>query len=93
MPSTPQDHKAPASKTFTWTSPAGVVITMPSINAIKGGTLRKYRKLDPLDLLFSILEDAGDERMLAQIDDLERSDLDALFTAWQEDEGATLGES
>lgn len=93
MPSTPQDHKRPASKTFTWTAPDGTEITMPSIDALKGGTLRKYRKLDPVDMLFSILEDVGDEEMLAQIDDLERGDLNALFTAWQKAEGATLGES
>jgi hypothetical protein len=93
MPTTPQDHKT--SKTFSWRTPSGEILTIVSINAIKGRQLRKYRKLDPLDMLFSILEDTADKKALALIDDLERADLDAMFEAWQNDdsEGATLGES
>ena len=77
---------------FHWTSPAGVEIVLPHANRIKGGVLRKYRKLEPVDFMFSILEDIGDDATIAKLDDLEIRDLEVLFNEWQQAAGG-LGES
>lgn len=77
---------------FHWTSPAGVEITLPHLSKIKGGMIRKYRKLPELDMMFSILEELVDADTLAQIDDLEQTDMNELFLAWQK-AGASMGES
>lgn len=77
---------------FHWTAPSGAEIVLPHMNKIKGGLLRKYRKLDPVDFMFSVLEDIADEETLAQVDDLENDDMNAMFEAWQK-AGADLGKS
>ena len=77
---------------FNWTSPGGVKIVLPHMDKIKGGLIRKHRKLDAVDMMFSILEDTVDETTLTKIDDLDRGDLTALFEGWQA-ESATVGES
>lgn len=77
---------------FHWTAPSGVEIVLPHMNKIKGGLLRKYRKQDPVDFMFSILEAVADEDALAQVDDLGMADMNAMFEAWQQ-AGADLGKS
>jgi hypothetical protein len=81
-----------ATEKFHWTSPAGVEIVLPHVDKIKGGAIRKYRKLPEIDMMFSILEDMLDEPTLAKIDDLDQKDLNDLFVAWQK-AGASVGES
>lgn len=81
-----------ATEKFHYTSPEGVEIVLPHIDKIKGGLIRKYRKLPEIDMMFSILEDLVDEPTLAKIDDLDQTDLNALFLAWQK-AGASVGES
>jgi hypothetical protein len=75
---------------FHWTSPSGEKITLPYFPNIKGGILRKHRKEEPIDFIFSVLEEVGDKATLAKVDDLEVTDLNDLFEQWQE---ATPGES
>lgn len=72
-----------STEQFHWTSPQGVEIVLPHVKQLKGGLLRKYRKLDEIDMMFSILEDILNEDMLARLDDLDQGDLDDLFGAWQ----------
>lgn len=90
MPKQPQDHN---DGTFTWQSPAGVTVTLPSLNTIPAGALRKYRKLDELDFMFSILEDVLDEGALADLDALGIGDIQRLFADWQAAEGASFPQS
>ena len=88
----PQDHKTAGE--FVWTSPDGAKIKLPSMSTLRGGTVRKYRKLPEVDFMFSILEDMADPAELDKIDELSTTDLNALFTAWQADEdGATFPQS
>lgn len=86
----PNDHK---SKTFTWTSEGGVAITLPSMQSIPSGVIRRNRKQEPVDFIFSMLEEVSDEETLAKADDLSTGEINALFEAWQEDAQATVGES
>ena len=77
---------------FHWTAPTGAEIVLPHMNKIKGGLLRRFRKLDPVDFMFSILEEVSDKDTLAKVDELEMADMNSLFEAWQE-AGANLGKS
>lgn len=77
---------------FHWTAPGGDEIVLPHMNKIKGGLLRKHRKLEPVDFMFTILEDIADDETLAKVDDLENDDLNKLFADWQQ-AGADLGKS
>jgi hypothetical protein len=76
---------------FNWTAPDGGTITLPKMKHIKAGVLRRYRKLDGIDMVFSILEEVADAATLAKIDDLDTDGLEALAEAWQGDVG--VGES
>ena len=76
---------------FHWTSPDGVEITLPRLDQIKAGVLRRNRTKDPVDMLFSILEDVGDDETLAKVDDLSMPALNALMEKWQAE--VSLGES
>jgi len=80
------------SEKFHWTSPSGVEIILPNMDKIPGGLLRKNRKLDPVDMMFSIVEAICDDTMLAKLDELPMSDLNKLFEAWQES-SESVGES
>lgn len=72
-----------STEQFHWTAPNGDEIVLPHISKIKGGLLRKYRKLNEADMMFSIVEDIASEETVAQIDDLEMGDMNKLFEAWQ----------
>lgn len=76
---------------FHWTSPDGVEITLPRLDQIKAGVLRRNRTKDPVDMLFSILEDVGDDKTLAKVDDLSMPALNSLMEKWQAE--VSLGES
>ena len=75
---------------FHWTSSEGVEIVLPYMNKIKTGIIRRHRREEPLDFIFSVLEEVGDEATLAKVDDLSTDDLNALVEEWQ---GANVGES
>lgn len=77
---------------FHWTSPGGVEITLPHMARLKAGVLRRVRKLDPIDAMFTIIEEIADDETLAKVDDLEAPELNELAQAWQE-ASASLGES
>lgn len=81
-----------ATERFHWTSPAGVEIVLPHMNKIKAGIIRRHRKEEPVDFIFSVLEEVGDEAAIAKVDELEASALNDLFEKWQA-AGASLGES
>lgn len=77
---------------FHWTSPSGVEITLPHMSKMPAGVIRKHRKSDPVDFVFSVLEDVADEAMIAKVDTLSLPEVNALFEAWQE-AAASVGES
>jgi len=75
---------------FHYTTPTGE-IALPRVTQIPSGLIRKYRKLEEMDMLFSILEDLVDEETLSKIDSLEQGQLEDFVTKWQE--GSPMGES
>lgn len=76
---------------FHWTSPAGAEITLPRMDQIKAGILRRHRKEEPTDFIFSVLEEISDTETLEKVDDLESRDLNTLVEKWQAE--VTPGES
>ena len=76
---------------FHWTSPAGVEIVLPHMGKIKAGIIRRHRKEEPVDFIFSVLEETADTDTLAKVDDLDQTDLNTLVEKWQA--GASVGES
>lgn len=76
---------------FHWTSPEGAEITLPRMDKIKTGIIRRHRKEEPTDFIFSVLEETADEAMLAKVDELSTADLNDLVEKWQA--GVSVGES
>lgn len=68
---------------FHWTSPAGVEIVLPHMKSIKAGILRRHRKEEPTDFIFSVLEEIADDATLEKVDDLSSGDLNTLVEKWQ----------
>ena len=81
-----------ATEKFHWTSPSGVEIVLPHMNKIKAGIVRRHRKSEPVDFIFSVLEEVADEDMLAAADELEADEINDLFEKWQE-AAASVGDS
>lgn len=77
---------------FHWTSPSGVEIVLPHMNKIKAGIIRRHRRSESVDFIFSVLEDVADDEMLSRADDLDAGEINDLFEAWQE-AAASVGES
>lgn len=74
---------------FHFTGADGEDYTLPL--AIPSGALRKSRNLDPLDGIFTLLEECADEKTLAAIDALPIGDLTAVAKDWMQ--GLTAGKS
>jgi hypothetical protein len=95
MPAQPQDHRpkngshAEAStEPFTFDRD-GQTFTLP--DTFKAGMLRRFRRLDELDMAFSILEEVCDEDTLAALDDMPVQEFNDLMERWQKTIGATPG--
>lgn len=92
MAKQPQDHKT-AKVAFTWETPDGDTINLPSLNAITAGMIRKHRKLDDMDFMFTILEEVVPAEELAKVDNLGVNDVERMFSEWQKSDGATVPQS
>lgn len=93
MTAVPQDHKKPASKTFTFTH-NGETYTIPSLAALPVGVTRKARKAtDEADQVFTMIELSmgEDSPALAAIDTMDGEQFDAFLQGWTQ--GAPMGES
>jgi hypothetical protein len=93
MTATPQDHKSPAAKTFTF-SHNGEDFTIPAIADLPVGVMRKARKAaDQGDAVFMMLEAVLDEGSpaLAALDDMKADEFSLFLEGWSGK--APLGES
>lgn len=78
---------------FTWTSKGGVEITLPDLNTLPAGVFRRHRKLEPIDFVFTVLEETADEASIERLDTVPLPEVNDLFEAWQKAGEATVGES
>lgn len=79
--------------TYTYEAKDGSKITLPSMGDIPSGVLRKNRKLDEVDFVFTLVEETADQAAIDALDKLPSSELEDLFAGWQKDAGASVGES
>lgn len=79
-------------KSFKWTAPSGVEISLMPMGRVPTGIVRRHRHEDPVDFIFSMLEEIADEETLAKVDELPSEDLNKMVEAWQEETGSA-GES
>lgn len=70
----------------------GREIVLPHMRSIKAGLIRKVRRFDEADQMFTILEAVADDDTLAIIDDLARDQLEELMKEWEK-ASVSLGES
>jgi hypothetical protein len=70
---------------FHFTSQAGVEIVVTRMDQIPSGLVRKNRKLEPMDLLYTLLEEVADEATLKKVDALPMKEQNDFFIGWQEE--------
>lgn len=73
----------------------GGEIVLPRIGNMKAGILRRHRDKEPVDFVFSLVEEVADAATLDLLDDLEIGQINDLFEKWQAtgDVGESSGSS
>lgn len=82
-----------ATEKFHYTTEAGDKIVLPRYKHLKAGLIRRVRKLSQVDQIFTALEEVGDEKVLAILDDLDQTEMNDFVAAWQSDSQVKPGES
>lgn len=85
-------EKAIGSEKFRYDVEGGTIV-LPSLKFIKSGVIRKLRKLDETDQMFSLFETLLPEDQLDLVDELTGEQLTELATAWRDFSGVSMGES
>lgn len=70
---------------FHYKAESGVEIVVTRMDQIPSGLVRKNRKLEAMDLLYTLLEEVSDEATLEKVDALPMKEQNAFFIAWQEE--------
>lgn len=79
-----------ATEKFHYETPDGEIV-LPRMGNVPAGILRRHRREEPVDFVFSLVEEVCDAKTLALLDSLPTSQFNDLFEKWQETGG--LGES
>lgn len=88
----PEDHKSATS--FTYRFADGRSVTLPKFSDVMTfGRARKMRGLEESEQMFTLMEEICTEDVLSVLDAMNLDETSAFFTAWQEDSGASVGES
>ncbi|MEX1078880.1 MAG: hypothetical protein WED09_07215 [Homoserinimonas sp.] len=78
---------------FHHTLPDGHPIELPKFENMPLGLVRKTRRMQPADQVFTMLEELLSETDLEHLDKLDKSQFNELTEAWQAGSAVTLGES
>ena len=78
---------------FVYEVKPGVEISLPLMQDMPIGVLRRTRKLDTLDAMFTQFEVLLTEDELSYLDDLTMGDAELLLAAWTEASTVSPGES
>ena len=68
-------------------------IVLPRFSNLKTGMMRKVRRMDPADQIFTILEELLSEEGLEIFDKMDGEEMEEFVGAWQANAGVILGES
>ena len=71
----------------------GREIVLPHFKHVPFGVVRKLRKENEAEQMFTLVEEVADADTLAIIDTLGMADIETLFSEWQEASKVTAGES
>lgn len=78
---------------FHHTLPDGHQLTLPKFEHLSAGLIRKTRRMEQVDQVFTVLEELLSEADLAHVDALSKSEFNEFVQLWQKDSGIQLGES
>lgn len=70
-----------------------VEITLPSLSYLKPGLVRRLRRLNGTDQMYTLLEEVLDDDTLAVIDEMDPDDFDAMREQWHKHSGIDMGKS
>lgn len=71
----------------------GKTFTLPKLENIPAGLMRRVRKLPEVDGAFTIIEEVADETALEVIDSMTLVEFMRFQEAWEKGSGSSLGES
>lgn len=89
-------HEYPGEKFFVYTNTDGVTVGLAALLGArkpKPGYLRKLRKQNELDVMWTIIEMAASPAALDVSDEFEDEDYGKMYAAWSEWNQTTVGES
>ncbi|WP_155981095.1 hypothetical protein [Nocardia sp. CNY236] len=72
---------------------AGAELRLPSLSYLKPGLIRRIRRLNDVDAMYTLLELTLSPRALAVLDDMDPDEYQELLDEWRTHSGVTLGES
>ncbi|ATL65145.1 hypothetical protein [Nocardia terpenica] len=78
---------------FAYTTAAGKKLSLPRMEHIPFGLIRRLRKEDDTEQFFALIEGVATPKDLAVIDAMTQAEVRELMDAWQKDSNITLGES
>ncbi|PRB14464.1 hypothetical protein [Microbacterium sp. MYb62] len=78
---------------FHHTLPDGHELVLPRFENVPVGVIRKARRLDQADQVFTILEEIMSPADLEHVDKLDRSEFNVVVRAWREGSSIEPGES
>lgn len=70
-----------------------VEITLPSLSYLKPGLVRRLRRMNGTDQMYTLLEEVLDDDTLAVIDEMDPDDFDAMREQWHKHSGIDMGKS
>ncbi|WP_280246155.1 hypothetical protein [Nocardia abscessus] len=68
-------------------------IELPSLSYLKPGLVRRLRRLNGTDQMYTLLEEVLDKDALDLIDEMDPDEFDAMREAWHKHSGIEPGES
>lgn len=80
---------------FHYKTPDGNEIVLPYMGQVPAGVLRRHRREEPVDFMFSLVEEVADPATLDLLDGLSMDTLNDLTEKWQaaSDAGESSGSS
>lgn len=78
---------------FHYTLPDGHELVLPRFENVPMGHIRKTRKLDKTDQVFTLLELLVEESDLEHLDSLDRGGFQSFMEAWRDESDIDMGES
>lgn len=78
---------------FHHTLPDGHELVLPRFENVPVGVIRKTRRLEQADQVFTILEEIMSPADLEHVDKLDRSEFNEVVKAWREGSSVDVGES